>query len=134
MIKKRFLSATEEGNQTEVVEGRTRKNLKRRKKKSLKKRRRRTVTMVAREEAEEKENLKAKEARKVAKLFLNSRSNLAEKRKEVMTVMKKKPRREILMKSLRTCWLRLRMPWIPMMLVLLRQRGKKRRRSLASPR
>merc|ERR1712029_373795 len=91
-------------------------------KKSLRRRRRKIVMMEAREGGEAKANQRPKE-RKEANQYPNSPLNLEEKeRKAVLRVKVKRRKRNpkvTLMKSLRTCWLRLKTPWALRMLVLL---------------
>merc|ERR1719342_1131682 len=114
-----------------VEEEAKRRSLKRKKKKNLRRRRKKIVMMEAREGGEVKANQRPKE-KKEANQFPNSPLNLEEKeRKEVLQVRVKRRKRNqkvTLMKSLRTCWQRLKMPWALRMLVLLLKLDVKRRK------
>merc|ERR1711972_1203826 len=131
----RFLLATDL-EENPVEEEAKRRSLKRKKKKNLRKRRRKIVMMEAREGGEAKANQRPKE-RKEANQYPNSPLNLEEKaRKEVLQVKVKRRKRNpkvTLMKSLKTCWLRLKMLWALRTLVLLLKPDVKRRKRKENP-
>merc|ERR1712123_241416 len=74
----------------------------------------------------EAENLKVR-AKGGGKLFQSLRSSLEEERKRRVTVKRRKNKRETLMKSSRTCYLKLKMRWVQKMCKWLRKPERRRK-------